>query len=120
MKAHSIIQGKKVAVDNEGFQEPLKNVYPRKLRPLCRSELQNEAMQQIIWPTWNHSCILNDDYRLLASYSSTNFMIKALWTVTVQMNTNTGLTPRLLQPNGLNNCIEASFAENRSITVLIP
>jgi Protein of unknown function (DUF1173) len=35
MKAFYIIQGKTMAVDDEGFQASLKNAYPHKIRPLC-------------------------------------------------------------------------------------
>lgn len=101
MKAHSIIQGKKIAVDDEGFQESLKNIYARKLRPLGRSESPNEAIQQLIWSTWNHNASLNDNYRLPAGYSSTSFKIKAILAVIGRMETNTGLTTELLQEMNL-------------------
>jgi len=35
MKAYYIIQSKKMTMDDEGFQEPLKSVYAYKFRPLC-------------------------------------------------------------------------------------
>ncbi len=55
--------------------------------------LDSEELQKLRWSTCN--------YRLLSGCSSTNFMIKALWTVTAQMNTNTCLTQGYSTPMNL-------------------
>jgi Protein of unknown function (DUF1173) len=44
MATQYIIQGKKMAVDEGGFQESLKNAYPQKIRPLCPCKQPAVAM----------------------------------------------------------------------------
>lgn len=44
MSAHYIIQGKKMSLDDEGFQASLKNAYPQKIRPLCPCKQPPVAM----------------------------------------------------------------------------
>ena len=44
MATQYIIQGKKMSVDDKGFQASLKNAYPKKLRPLCTCKQPPVAM----------------------------------------------------------------------------
>jgi Protein of unknown function (DUF1173) len=44
MSAHYIIQGKNMAVDDEGYQESLKSAYQLKIRPLCPCKNPSVAM----------------------------------------------------------------------------
>ena len=44
MAAQYIFQGKKMPVDEEGFQASLKNAYPQKIRPLCACKKPPVAM----------------------------------------------------------------------------
>ena len=96
MEARYIIQGTKIALDAEEFQELLKSIDAQKLSPLGRSELPNQTIRaELVYVG------LDDNYQLPSSCSSTNFMIKALWTVTAQMNTNTCLTQGYSNPMNL-------------------
>lgn len=96
MEARYIIQGTKIALDAEEFQELLKSIDAQKLSPLGRSKLPNETIRaELVYVD------LDDNYRLPSSCSSTSFMIKALWTVTAQMNTNNCLTQGFSNPMNL-------------------
>lgn len=44
MAAQYIFQGKKMAMDEEGFKASLKNAYPKKIRPLCACKQPPVAM----------------------------------------------------------------------------
>ena len=79
-----------------------------------RPELPNQAIQQLIWSTWNHNDSLNDNYRLLVGYPSTTFKIKAILAVIDQIETSIDLTPELRQPHELNENehLAAGLTEN--------
>ena len=53
----------------------------------------NGPKQQLIWSTWNHNDSADDNYRLLAGYSSASFKITAILAVIDRMETNTVGTP---------------------------
>jgi hypothetical protein len=77
-----------------------------------RPELPNQAIQQLIWSTWNHNDSLNDNYRLLVGYPSTTFKIKAILAVIDRMETSIDLTPELRHPHELNEHLAAGLTEN--------
>jgi hypothetical protein len=76
-----------------------------------RYELPDESTQRLIWSTWKHYDSLDDKHRLLAVHQATGVKIRAIWALLTEWN-STGLTPELMPPHELNNCMEASLKDN--------